>query len=276
MGTVPVLLITAGSLWFWVVTLWVVRLQRVTFTMVMSAGALAWAVGNVLWRAGWPFNRVVPWWIAFLALTIVGERLDLSRFQKPSRWSWPLFYGAVGLFGAGVVLTALTQVHGERLTGLGMLALAGWLWRFDLARRTIKQPGLPRFMATCLLAGYVWLAVAGGLMVAFSPLESGLRYDAVLHSFFLGFVFSMIFGHAPVIFPAVLMLQPSFRPAFYSHFALLHVAVVLRVGSEAIKWAPGRPWGGVISALAIGLFLLNTIGSFVMPARPKTDPPAAG
>jgi hypothetical protein len=51
MGHLPVLLITAGSIWFWVVTLWVVRLQRVTFAMVMSAGALAWALGNVFWRA---------------------------------------------------------------------------------------------------------------------------------------------------------------------------------------------------------------------------------
>jgi hypothetical protein len=271
MGRVSVMLITAGSLWFWMVTLWVVRLQKATFTVVMSAGALAWAVGNVLWRVGWPFNRVVPWWIAFLALTIVGERLDLSRFQKPSKWSWPLFYGALGLFGGGVVLTSLSQVAGERLTGLGMLALAAWLWRFDLARRTIKQPGLPRFMATCLLAGYVWLAVAGALMVAFSPLESGLRYDAVLHSFFLGFVFSMIFGHAPVIFPAVLMLQPSFSTRFYAHVVLLHLAVLIRIGSEAIKWGPGRQWGGVASALAIGLFLVNTVTSFVLRPKPKAN-----
>ena len=90
MGRVPVVFIAAGSLWFWVVTLWVVKLQRVTFTMVMSAGALAWAVGNVCWWTGWPFNRVVPWWIAFLAPTMVGERLDLSRFQKPSKWAGPL------------------------------------------------------------------------------------------------------------------------------------------------------------------------------------------
>jgi hypothetical protein len=37
-GRVPVAFIAAGSLWFWIVTLWVVKLQRVTFTMVMSAG----------------------------------------------------------------------------------------------------------------------------------------------------------------------------------------------------------------------------------------------
>ncbi len=90
LGHGPVLLIAAGSLGFWIVTLWVVKLQKVTFTLVMSLGALAWLVGNILWRADWPVNRVIPWWIAFLALTIVGERLDLSRFQRHSRWSPPL------------------------------------------------------------------------------------------------------------------------------------------------------------------------------------------
>lgn len=123
LGRAPVVLIAIGSLRFWGVTLRVVRLQRVAFTMVMSAGALAWAMGNVFWWAGWPFNRVVPWWIAFLALTIVGERLDLSRFQKPSKWSAPLLYSALGLFTGGVVLASAWQIPGERLTGVGLLAL---------------------------------------------------------------------------------------------------------------------------------------------------------
>ncbi len=270
MGRVPVMLITAGSIWFWAVTLWVVRLQRAAFTVVMSAGALAWAVGNVLWRADWPINRVAPWWIAFLALTIVGERLDLSRFQKPSKWSSPLLQAALCLFSGGVILTAVRQVPGEAVTGLGLVALAGWLGRFDIARRTVRQPGLPRFMAACLLAGYVWLAVAGILMVAYSPLESGLRYDAVLHSFFLGFVFSMIFGHAPVIFPAVLMLQPAFRTRFYTHVVLLHAAVLFRVGADVLKSGAGRQWGSVASAVVVGLFLVNTITSFACRRKART------
>jgi hypothetical protein len=274
LGHTQITLITLGSLAFWGVTLWVVRLQRATFTVAMSAGSLAWSVGNVLWRLNWPFNRVVPWWIAFLALTIVGERLDLSRFQKSSRWSPPLLFIALGLFGGGVILTSALQIAGERVTGLGLLALAAWLWRFDLARRTIKQPGLPRFMAACLLAGYVWLAIGGLLMVVFSPLESGLRYDAVLHSFFLGFVFSMIFGHAPVIFPAVLVVQPRFRPAFYSHVVFLHLALLLRVGADLAKWTTGRQWGGILGALAIVLFLINTVLSLAVPAEPTSSPAA--
>jgi hypothetical protein len=270
-GHTPVTLITLGSIGFWLVTLWIVRLQRANFTVVISVGALAWVVGNALWRAGWGFNRVVPWWIAFLALTIVGERLELCRFQKPSKWSAPLLYAALAMFGAGVVLTAMVQVPGERLTGLGLLALAAWLWRFDVARRTVRQPGLPRFMASCLLVGYVWLVVAGALMIAFSPLESGLRYDAVLHSFFLGFIFSMIFGHAPVIFPAVLVTQPLFRRWFYSHVVLLHAALLLRIGGDAATWLPGRQWGGIMGAVAIALFLVNTVASLALAARRVTS-----
>jgi len=233
----------------------------------MAVAALAWLAGNVLWWNGWPIHRVVPWWIAFLALTIVGERLDLSRFQKPSRWAPPLLLAALGLFLGGVITTAIEQAPGERLAGAGLLALAAWLGRFDLARRTVRQRGLTRFMAVCLLAGYVWLATAGALMALFAPLEPGLRYDAALHAFFLGFVFSMIFGHAPVIFPAVLQLQPSFRPAFYAHVVLLHAAVLLRLGADVAGWSQGRQWGGLASAAAIALFLVNTVSSFVFPAK---------
>lgn len=269
-GRLPLLLITAGSAVFMVVACRVVQLQRALFTAVMALAALAWLIGNCLWLADWPIYRLVPWWIGFLALTIVGERLDLSRFQKPSPWSPPLLYLALGIFGGGLVLSTFTEALGARLLGAGLLALAAWLGRFDIARRTVRQPGLSRFMALCLLLGYGWLALAGGLLLCFSPLESGLRYDAALHSFFLGFVFSMIFGHAPVIFPAVLHLQPSFRRHFYSHVALLHLALLLRVGSDLASWAPGRQWGGIGNAVAIVLFLLNTVLSFAFPAAAPT------
>ena len=37
---------------------------------------------------------------------------------------------------------------------------------YDVARRTVRSSGLPRFMAGCLLAGYAWLVVAGAAFVA--------------------------------------------------------------------------------------------------------------
>jgi hypothetical protein len=277
LGTPPLGLVTVGSALFWVVTLKVVRLQPVKFTIVMCAGAFAWLIGNALWWAGWPFNRVVPWWIAFLALTILGERLDLSRFQKPSIWSGPLLWAVLGTFGAGLVLSAFQQVAGERILGVGLCGMALWLGRFDVVRRTIKNPGLPRFMSLSLLIGYVWLALAGGLLVIFSPLVSGLRYDSVLHSFFVGFVFSMIFAHAPVIFPAVLSVQPVFTRIFYVHVALLEAGLTVRIASDLLNSGAGRQWGAVLNAIAMAIFLLNTISTLVLrrPAAPRKKPATA-
>ncbi len=272
LGRPPLVLIAIGSGLFWLVTLQVVRLQRVTFTVVMSSGALAWLVGNALWWAQWPINRIVVWWIAFLALTILGERLDLSRFQKPSPWSQPLLFLVLGVFGAGVILSVFHQVAGERCAGVGLLGMAAWLGRFDIARRTVKNPGLSRFMALSLLVGYVWLALGGVLMLLFSPLVSGLRYDSVLHSFFVGFVFSMIFAHAPVIFPAVLAVQPAFTPRFYAHVALLELGLVLRVAGDLANSGQGRQWGAVVNAIAVALFLINTITALVFRPKPVKKP----
>jgi len=269
LGRPPLALIAIGSGFFWLVTLKVVRMQRVIFTMVMSGGALAWLIGNALWWAQWPISRIVVWWVGFLALTILGERLDLSRFQKQSRWSRPLLAAALGVFIVGLVVSVFHQVTGERCTGVGLLGMALWLARFDIARRTVKNPGLPRFMALSLLVGYFWLAVSGVLMILFSPLVSGLRYDSVLHSFFVGFVFSMIFAHAPVIFPAVLAVQPVFSRRFYAHVSLLEAGLLLRVGGDLGNSASGRQWGAVLSAVAVALFLLNTITSLVF--RPRVN-----
>ncbi len=273
MGHWPLILITLGSAVFWIVTLRVVKMQPVPFTWLMSAGAFAWLAGNVLWWADWPVSRVVPWWIAFLALTIIGERLDLSRFQRPSRWSAPLLWVAIGVFGAGLLLTAFVQIPGERLLGVGMILLTGWLARFDIARRSLRQTALPRFMASALLAGYGWLALSGLLLAWFSPLTSGLRYDAILHSFFLGFVFSMIFAHAPVIFPAVLMVMPIYTPRFYSHVILLQVGLICRVAGDLSTSVALRKWGAILAALAVALFLVNTVSAFLLRPSPPARKP---
>lgn len=263
-------LLVAGSMIFVAVTARVVQLQRAAFTILMSLAAVTWFVGNLLWCFEWPIPRVVPWWIAYLGLTIVGERLDLSRFQKPVPIARPLLFAANTLFLAGVTLSAAWQRVGEWMTGLGMIALAAWLARFDLARRTVRQTGLPRFMAICLLSGFAWFALAGILLLRASPLQSGLAYDGALHAFFLGFVFSMIFGHAPIIFPAVLALPPvEFRPRFYLHLVLLNVSLLLRLGSDLAGWADGRQYGAIGNGLAIAVFLVNTVTSVIATLRRK-------
>ena len=80
-----------------------------------------------------------------------------------------------------------------------LIAIGAWELRFDLARRTVARPGLPRFAALGVLAGAAWLVVAGVLLVRHGLPPAGPMYDAVLHAVFVGFVLSMVFAHAPIM-----------------------------------------------------------------------------
>ena len=256
-GAVGALLMAMGSLALVVVFAVIVRRQPSLPEITMGVGALVWLVGNILWLSGWPIFRVVGWWAGFLVLTIAGERLELSRFLPTSRAAQAVVVSGVGLFAAGLVVALSVFGLGARLSGLGLLVLTFWLLRFDIARRSVRKAGLARFVAVSLLSGYLWLGVAGLLGLRFGGLAAGPHYDAWLHAIFLGFVFAMIFGHAPIIFPAVLGMPVPFRPAFYSHLALLHLSLVLRVVGDVAAWWPGRLWGGLLNAVAVLLFLAN-------------------
>ena len=133
--------------------------------------------------------------------------------------------------------------------------------------------GLPRFAATALLTGYGWLAV-GGMLAAWHALNTGtmaggpwwmsvplggLVYDGVWHALLLGFVFSMIFGHAPIIFPALLGVQIRFSRLFYLHLALLHLTLIVRTAGGVMLNFDWRAWGAIGNTLAILLFLVMTV-----------------
>jgi hypothetical protein len=126
-------------------------------------------------------------------------------------------------------------------------------------RHRPAQPApLTRYIARCLYAGFIWLIIGGGMMLGIGAQYAGPYYDAVLHIVFVGFVMSMIFGHAPIIFPAILQLQIIFQPAFYLHLLLLHLSLSVRVAGDMAS-APGiRQWGGLLNEVAIVLFLVTT------------------
>lgn len=251
-------LITLGSLGLVVVFIIIIRHQPALFTVITGLGALVWLTGNGLWLAGWPIYRVVLWWAGFLILTIAGERLELSRILQPSRRTRLAFLFIVDLFLVGLLLTVITFEVGVRLAGASLMALAVWLLYHDMARRAVRKEGLTRFIAICLLSGYVWLGVGGLLGFYFGGVVAGPYYDALLHAIFLGFVFAMIFGHAPIIFPAILGLSIPFRTTFYVHLILLHLSLLLRIVGDFTGWLPGRQWGGLLNAGALLLFFLNT------------------
>jgi hypothetical protein len=250
-------LVTLGSVGLVTFFVWLVRQHPAAFTRVMACGALGWLVGNVLWWTGQPLYAVVHWWAAFLILTVVGERLELSRVLRLTRASQRLFLVAVTLYVVGVVLSLFQPDAGVRLAGVGQLALAGWLMRYDLARHTIKRNGATRFIAACLLLGYGWLAVGGGFGLLFGAVRAGVQYESLLHALLLGFIVSMIFGHALMIIPAIIGRTLRFSPLLYVPLALLHLSLALRIVGMLTGTLALHRGGASLNVTAILLFAVS-------------------
>jgi hypothetical protein len=259
-------LLTLGSLGLVVIFIAVLRQRSAADTWMMAAGGASWLVGNALWLSGKPVYQVVWWWAGFLVLTIAGERLELGRMLRLSDFSRRLFFGAALVFAIGLFIQFLSFDIGTRIVGFGLLGLALWLARYDIARYTVRQKGLARYIAVCLLTGYFWLAISGLAAISYGSESAGPIYDFMLHSVFVGFIFGMVFGHAPIIFPAVLGLDIRYSPIFYIPLFLLEISLLMRVtGSLAgLLWL--RQWGGLLNATAILAFL-----PLVAPIRRKQE-----
>lgn len=253
-------LVVLASLLFTAATVVVVRRQPAAHTALLLAGAAAWLVGNLLYALDAPAASVIPWWFTYLLLTIAAERLEMTRLMRRRAGASAALYALVGALTAGAAISAWRPVWGGVVFGLSLIGLAAWLMRYDIARRTVFSSGLSRYMAFCLLLGYGWLGVAG---LAWTATSLGADFrDAALHGLALGFVFSMMLGHAPVILPAIARVKLRFGWFFYVPLAALHGSLALRLFGGHLD-AALRATGAAGNALAILLFALTVVGSIL-------------
>jgi hypothetical protein len=235
--------------------------QRAAFTLTLALGAACWLAGNLVWLAGANVPGATPWWIGFLVLTIAGERLELSRFMPPSPRASLIFGWIVAAIIVSLALTQVSRQAGWTGLAAALLALALWLARQDIARRTVRERGLTRFIAVCLLSGYAWLGAGALALLAGGAGYGTASWDAGLHAIALGFVFSMVFGHAPIIFPAVTRAAVPYHWSFYVPLGLLHLSLALRVAGDLAEQGAWRSAGGATNALALLLFVLSTVSA---------------
>jgi hypothetical protein len=263
------LLAAAGAVFVWVNVV-VVRRQPAPHTRLLLAAAGTWLVGNLLFALGQGGAAVLPWWFAFLVMTIAAERLEMTRLMRRRPAAPWLLLAILSLMVVGASWSWLSPAVGGVLYGVSLVLLAWWLITYDIARRTVFAEGLSRYMAVCLLGGYVWLAVAG-LAWAGTALGQPWR-DVALHALGLGFIFSMMMGHAPVILPAIARIKLQFGWAFYLPLAALHASLLVRLGWGSFDAAP-RAAGAAWNAASIALFAATMAGA-ALAARFTSD--AAG
>lgn len=257
-------LLAGGGLVFLAASLDLWRRHPELHNACLALGAACLPAGGALVAGGEP-QAATPAWLGFLALTIAGERLELSRFMpRPPAARFAFATIAAALFAA-CMLAAFAPGAGWKPLAAAMLALAAWLGANDLARRTVRETGLPGYIAWALLAGYAWLAA--GALVALGAAEflpGRPAYDAALHAWFLGFVFSMVFGHAPIIAPAVLRAALPYHPVFYAPLALLHATLAVRVAGDLAAAPALRESAAAGNAAAIGLFIATMAARALM------------
>lgn len=273
-GTAGAALVLAGQLGGLLVHRSLYARQPAPAVAVQALGQLMAVAAAALWLGGVPVPAAIPWLVGFLVLTILGERLELARLGTLSRRDAAAAQGVAVAVLLAAVLSLLAPGAGFTLLGAALLATALWLAAKDVARRTVRSTGLPRFAAACLLAGYVWLGAAGAVW-ALGGQVVGRAYDAAAHALFLGFVISMVMAHAPVILPAVLRRPLPYRPVLYLPAVLLHTTLVLRLAvgdARDLEWAVRA--GGVGNIVAV-LLLVAVAAWSVLTARSTPTAPRA-
>ncbi len=201
-------------------------------------------------------------------LTIAGERLELTRFLPARRTAAPSFIAVSALILAGAVLAPIHEDFGHGLFAAGVLAMAAWLLAFDIARHNARQQGLTRFIAICLLSGYVWLALGalaalgGGL----APASPAARHHHARDRARL----RILDGVRPRRdhLPRCAEGEDPLPPRLYVPLALLHASLTLRVAGSLLELPALRSWGGIANALALAVFIATMVASVIRGGRP--------
>jgi hypothetical protein len=263
-----------GAAVFVAVNVLVVMRQQAAHTTLLWVGSAAWFVGSLAHASAASPHAVVPWWLTFLVLTIAAERLEMTRLMRRRAGAQPTLCIVLAALFGGCGAFPSSPLWGGLLYGAALTGLAVWLLSFDIARRTVWAHGLSRYMAVCLLLGYFWLAIAGMAWCA-TALGPPLM-DAAIHALALGFVFSMMLAHAPVILPAVARIKLLFGWPFYLPLALLHGSLAVRLlrNPDDLDFLAA---GAAGNAAAIVLFIGTVAGAAIVWRRrhPRTTKPHA-
>lgn len=265
-----VLLLTASSGLMAIMYLQTIK-HPVLYQFIMSVGAASYFIGNFMLLNTGLVAAAVPWWMGFLLLTIVGERLELSKFLPTPKWAKNGLALILGFFILGIWLPF--HGSGSSLMGLSVLLVSVWLLYFDMAKIASKKPDQFKYIGVGLRVGYLWLFLNGVILIFYT--HHPLYYDLFLHTFFLGFTFSMIWAHAPIILPMVLNIKEKlYHPILWLGWSIFQLSLIGRIVGSMMKTSDFRSAFGFINGWSI-LTMFALMAGIIIFKRWYTEKPLA-
>ncbi len=124
--------LAAAGLAFALTSAYMWRIRPELGIATMGLGGVAWMLASICLAVGIPISRLVPLVAAFLVLTIVGERLELSKLSHPPAWSRIAFVAATAFLLVGAVVS----IHVPAATALVLYRVRP---RFNADRRGTRS-----------------------------------------------------------------------------------------------------------------------------------------
>lgn len=154
---------------FTLVCLYFIYRYKESYYFIFLIGAVCLLTGNViLYRTNF-YPSAVTWWMGFLLLTIIAERLELSRFLKLTDFKRYILWFCLAL--VVVALLHPLQVQGNTFFAIAIAMNAIWLLKYDMARHSIKAKGHSNKVAGKIIPAY---SLCGSLHCCIRPWLCGL------------------------------------------------------------------------------------------------------
>lgn len=223
---------------------------------LMLVGAACLIIGNAMLFHYKLFPAAFPWWSGFLLFTITAERLELSKFLPVSKGNKKLLYIGLSIFLAGILIPF--HGWGRYFSGLAIIAIAVWMLRFDMIRIGLKKSELTRYSSIALLIANSWLIIHAFILMLSADLP--YLYDMTVHTFFIGYVFAMIFAHGPIILPGVLgFTAKPYHSILYLWLGIVQGSLAIRVLSDTLLLHDIRRWSGLFTGIGIVLYFITLV-----------------
>ena len=205
--------------------------QRSHAVVIQFLGAAVGAAGAALWACGLDADILSPWWLMFLVLTIIGERLELAHAAFVGPLVRPALITATVATVLCLPVSLAWPLVGYPLLALCFAALLVLMFAYDTARKTWRAGGVTGFMGISMLSAYAWGLVACciWLFVPYGGLgANGLWWDLAVHALALGFIMAMVVAHVCVIVPSIIRRAMPFHPVLWTPLCVFQLGLLLR------------------------------------------------